>query len=154
MNNPPRLREDNDADWRLPMAGALAGAAAGGFVVAMLSHVYRASGWYVGSYEPLAALCAGLGCWFASPQGGVKSGLIGGGAALAAMLLGDLFREMSFSLLSDWHRAPLRVLAHFTARNWPKLVRYGFGVYLGWHLAVAGSSRAAECASADEEGEE
>lgn len=129
--------------WQLVSAGAMAGVAAAVFVASLLAHARVRYGWWVGSYEPVAALLGALGVWCFGTGRGVRAGLIGVAVALIAMLLGDLFMMMADSLAPrDWSHAPLRVLGEFQAgRNWPKLLRYAFGVYIGWHLCAAGRSQ-------------
>jgi len=156
------LREQRERfSWQLSVAGAIAGISAGGFLVAVLTHVSRTWGWHVRVYEPAAALLGALGVWGFSPRRGSKEGLIGMGAALLAMLLGDVFRTMAFTALEDWGEVPQLLLrrfgwrrspqAWFSWRYWPKLLRYAFGLYIGWYLCSAGRAGAPEPAAASEE---
>jgi len=114
---------------RLSLAGAFAGIAAGGFLVAVMSFLQTWSGWRLTRCEPAAALLGALG---------------GVAAALFAMLLGDAFRVAATMSLPDWVEIPERLrvsLALVDWRHWwhywPRLLRYGFGMYAGWYLCSA-----------------
>jgi hypothetical protein len=130
---------------------------AGGFLVAAMEHISRVSGWHVVWYEPAAALLGGLGVWAFSARRDRRTGWIAVAAALAAMLLGELYRGMSAVAFADWISVPgyimedafrLRLFGRgapdFDWHVWPKLLRYAFGMFIGWYL---GTSHDAEVAS-------
>ena len=139
--------EDERAERRLSMAGALIGVAAGGFLVTVLGHMGSISDWYMGRYqpaaEPAAALLGALGVWCCTPRRGLRTGLLGMAAALLAMLLGDVFRVLAASA-PEWRAVPRELLRSFRWHHWPRLLCYGFGIYLGWYLGSAGHRDAAE----------
>lgn len=135
--------------WRLSLAGAFAGIAAGGFLIAATSFLQTWFNWYAGHYEPAAALLGALGVWCFTPKPGVRKGLGGIIAALLAMLLGDTFRVMAAMSLSDWAEIPVRFSVSLMRLDWghwwhywPRLLRYGFGMYVGWYLCSAVSAPA------------
>jgi len=129
---------------RLSLAGAFAGIAAGGFLVAVMSFLQTWSGWRLTRCEPAAALLGALGVWCFTPAPGARRALGGVAAALFAMLLGDAFRVAATMSLPDWVEIPERLrvsLALVDWRHWwhywPRLLRYGFGMYAGWYLCSA-----------------
>ena len=134
------------------LAGAMAGIAAGGFLVALLTHLHQTRRWYVGSYEPAAALIAALGMWCFNSRGGMRAAAAGLAAALLAMLLGDTFRLMAHTGIDDWAAVPLRLLRRlWRLGSWPKLLRYAFGMYIGGYLGYAGHTTARVAAAVESE---
>lgn len=140
--------DQHTAATRRAAAGALVGIAAGGFFVALLAHMRIRTNWSVGAYEPAAALLAALGTWCFGARRGRRDGRLAAGAALAAMLLGDFFWTRAHTPHGTWWQAVVRTFAEFGCRGghaspgwsvWPKLVRYGFGVYIGWFVGSASS---------------
>lgn len=132
---------------RRAAAGALVGIATGGFFVALLAHVHVRAGWSVGAYEPPAALLGALGAWWFGARRGTRDGWFAVAAALAAMLLGDFFWALAHTPHAAWWQVPVRVLRELGWRGgheapplwsvWPKLLRYGFGLYVGWYVGSA-----------------
>ena len=124
--------------WPLMAAGAFMGMATGGFVASVMVRFLGSGGAFAPTYEGPAALVAGLGVWLFSPQRTVGGAVTGAIAAAAAMLLGDLFRAMSLLDPAGWRTAPVLVAQTFRDGSWTKLVRYAFGVYVGWYLGYHG----------------
>jgi len=148
---------DGQGGWRLSLAGALVGVAAGGLLVSLLAHLGLLRDWYAFGHPPsgeaAAALLGALGVWCFGPRRSVDSGVLGMGAALGAMLLGDVFRVMAATPLDDWRWIPTEISRSFRWRYWPRLMCYGFGVYIGWFLATAPrpAKRAAQTDDTDNE---
>lgn len=144
MSNDPVQEAGGHARWQLLTAGALAGISAGGFLVSLITHLHQREIIYIGTYEPAAALLGALGVWLFGSRRGAREGLIGIGAALLAMLVGDVFRTMSLTWMDDWGRVPGLLIRRFHWRYWPRLLRYAFGMYIGWYLCSAGRARESE----------
>ncbi len=138
--------------WRLPAAGAVVGIGAAGFLASVLTFVWLPPGPYAGGCEPVAALVGALGVWCFSPGREVREALMGAGAALAAMLLCDVFGLMGRTFVLDWGEIPGMLVRSFHWYNWPRLVRYGFGLYVGWHICYAGRAGAVRPSSAGSAG--
>ena len=112
--------------------------ATGGFVASVMVRFLGSGGSFAPTYEGPAALVAGMGVWLFCPQRSIGGALAGAGAAVVAMILGDLFRAMSLLDPAGWRVAPALVAASFREGSWTKLVRYAFGAYVGWYLGYHG----------------
>jgi hypothetical protein len=116
--------------WPLILASAAVGVALGGFATTVLTHVAIRTGWMIRAYEPVAAACGTFSLWTFVQRRDRVTGLVGILAALGAMLLGELFRLM----MNQW--ADTSVLPPVNA-PWlilEKVIRYAFGMYIGWYL--------------------
>jgi len=137
----PRRPADGRYGWRLSLAGALAGIAAGGLLVSLLTHLGLTRDWYAFGHPPAAeiaaALLGALGVWCFSSGRSVDEGMLGMGAAFLAMLLGDAFRVMAATAVDDWQWVPHELSRSFHWRYWPRLMCYAFGVYIGWYVGTA-----------------
>ncbi len=152
----PRASGQSPDAARRAAAGALVGIAMGGFLVALLAHIHVRVGWSVGAYEPAAALLGALGAWWFGAQRGARDVWLAMGAALAAMLLGDFFWTLAHTPHGAWWQAAGRMFAELGWRGsdgpladwtvWPKFLRYGFGLYIGWYVgsAIGGPTRRCE----------
>jgi hypothetical protein len=125
------------ARWHLAVAGLAAGVSLAGFFVALFVRLAHRYYWPVRGYEPVAAFVAALGVWLCAPRRSRWEGLLGGAAALLGMLLGDLFKLMGETWREAWWTVPGRLAGLFHWGNWPKLLLYAFGLYLGWYLGSA-----------------
>jgi len=134
----------------LLMASAVIGISAAVFLVTVLRRLEVlppfmplpfAEGWYFEGYELPAALLGVAGIWLLCPVRGWTGGLVGAASALAAMLLADTFRAMSYFQPMEWGEAPRWVCRQFAWGGWPKLLRYAFGIYLAGHLCASGRVR-------------
>jgi hypothetical protein len=125
----------------LCLAAAAAGVALGVFAVAVLALLYRHTMWRVLAYEPIAAFFGALGVALFAARRTRREGIIGMAAACAAMLAGDICSILSRALmLDDWMFVCDQLGWMFHWSNWPKLIRYGFGIYLAWFLCAGGRS--------------
>ncbi|MFA5058962.1 MAG: hypothetical protein WC485_12675 [Opitutaceae bacterium] len=142
-------------DWRLTAAGAFVGIAAGGLVASVLTHLGNRYEWAAVRCELPAALAATLGIWIFRRGRGVRLGLAGAAAALAAMILGDLFRiaaqsplfeleshfrvSAAWMILRSWLPRVIRgYLSGMLHADWMTYLLYAFGMYLGWHVCSSG----------------
>jgi len=134
----------------LVAAGAALGVSAGVFLVTVFQYagilppftpIPRSAGWYIEGYEPLVALLAAAGVWAFCPERDTASGLFGAGAALAGMLLADVFRTLGSLPPPDWLEAPGRFVRLFVWGYWPKTLRYVFGTYAAWYVCSRGRAR-------------
>lgn len=136
---------------RLFVASSMIGIAGGVLLVVILRRLGKlppfmpipvSKGWYIGGYELLVALTGAMGVFVFCARSGRTSGLIGAGAALAAMLLADAFRAMSYLPPEEWGEAPEWVYYMFAWGGWSKVLRYAFGIYLAGHLCSGGRANA------------
>lgn len=153
MNTEPRL---------LVMAGAALGISTGVFLITVFQYagilppftpIPTSGGSYIEGYELLVALLAASGIWAFCPVEDDASGLLGAGAALAAMLLADVFRTLGSLPPHEWLEAPGRFVKLFVWGYWPKLLRYVFGMYLAWYVCSRGRARGGEARLAGTGGE-
>jgi len=119
-------------------ASAMTGIAVGGFLVSLATQAFLLRGWYIGNYELLAALAAAIGVWSFADRQSPAHCVLGAMAALTAMLLGDAYRAMAFSHFEEWRAIPEIVVSQFNTDALPKLLRYGFGIYMGGYLGYYG----------------
>ena len=129
----------------LLMASSVIGIAGGVLLVVILRRlnvlppfmpIPISDGWYIDGYELPVALVGAMGVRVFCPQRGRMIGFVGAGAALAAMLLADTFRAMSYLPPMEWTEAPEWVYLMFAWGGWGKVLRYAFGVYLAGYLCA------------------
>ena len=139
-------QKPDSGSWKLSLAGAMVGVAAGGFLVSLLVRLNTLAPigfipygkyWYIITYEPAVALLGALGVWCFSSKGGARVGLLGIFTALLAMVLGDIFRVMASLPPYDWAEVPFGLARLFRCGGWSKLLRYAFGTYTAWYLCSA-----------------
>ena len=137
-----RAISPEETRW-LVVASSLVGIAGGVLLVTVLRRLRilppfmpmpSSTGWYIGGYELLVALVGATGVFVFCPLGGRTKALAGAGAALAAMLLADLCRSMSYLPVWEWADAPAGVWSMFRWGGWTKILRYTFGVYVAGYL--------------------
>jgi hypothetical protein len=121
--------------WQLTAAGVFVGVSAGGFVSIVLSELDARLQLCAVSYDLLAALPAAIAVYFCCPGGRARDGIIGMLAALLAMLAGEALHVLTTVTVLDWPPVLWLMAQEFRSAEWPKLLRYGFGLYLGWHMA-------------------
>ncbi|MFO7897523.1 MAG: hypothetical protein R6V58_00510 [Planctomycetota bacterium] len=149
MNGEAEQELDRRRARRLTLAGAAAGIAAGGCLVSLMVRAEQITQWRVEAYEPAAALLGALGIWAFGPSDAWERGWLGVGAAIGAMWLGDLLRVLSATPFEEWlgtagalmrpgSPTQRRVAELFRPHPWIKLLRYGFGAYIGWYAGSAG----------------